>query len=454
MLSPDTVKPPQMRPFAAAAKLFASGDDTPRAYLERCIDTFDVWEPKIGAFVHTNIEGARGSADASTERWRNGKPLSAIDGMPLGVKDIIETVDMATEMGSPLFEDWHSGRDAAAVAALREAGAVIFGKTVTTEFAATEPRGTRNPWDLTRTPGGSSSGSAAAVAAGLVSAALGTQVIGSIIRPASYCGCVGFKPGVGAINRGGSHDYLSQSCMGVLAATLEDAWQVTSEIAARAGGDPGYPGLAGPLRAPPAAKPRRLAVLETAGWQVATENAKRALLDTIARVERAGVEIVTRRSQAKVAAVEEAIVAARPLSMRINAWESRWPLNTYRERDATKLSRAMLDRLAQAEAMSLDDYRVDIAERARVRCLYGDLAAHCDACITLAAPAAAPVGLRSTGDPAFAAASSLLGVPAFSLPLLHEQGLPLGLQVIGFDCKDRETCALAAWIEVALMKDG
>src|SRR5450759_3892700 len=117
-----------------------------------------------------------------------------MDGIPMVVKDIIETTDMPTEMGSPLFEGWRSGRDAAAVVALREAGAVVLGKTVTTEFAATEPRGTRNPWDLARTPGGSSSGSAAAVAAGLVSAALGTQVVGSIVRPASYCGCVGFKP--------------------------------------------------------------------------------------------------------------------------------------------------------------------------------------------------------------------------------------------------------------------
>jgi len=154
----------------------------------------------------------------------------------MGVKDIIETTDMPTEMGSPLFEGWRSGRDAATVVALRKAGAVVLGKTVTTEFAATEPRGTRNPWDLARTPGGSSSGSAAAVAAGLVSAALGTQVVGSIVRPASYCGCVGFKPSVGAINRGGSHDYLSQSCTGVLAATLDDAWRVAL-VAVASGAD-------------------------------------------------------------------------------------------------------------------------------------------------------------------------------------------------------------------------
>jgi len=445
MLSPAPV--PQAKPFLAAAAQFAGGQDTPRAYLERCLETLAAWEPKIGAFVCTNIDGSRAAADASSMRWRDNKPLSAIDGMPIGIKDIIETADMPTGMGSPLFDGWSSGRDAAAVVALREAGAVILGKTVTTEFAATEPRGTRNPWDPGRTPGGSSSGSAAAVAAGLVSAALGTQVMGSIVRPASYCGCVGFKPSVGGINRGGSHDELSQSCMGVLAATLEDAWQVASEIAARAGGDPGYQGLVGPLRMPPPARPQRLVFLETAGWQVASAEAKKAIQKSLALLSRNGIDILTRQSDQLVGAVEEAIADARALSIRINTWESRWPLNTYRNRDAGKLSRAMLARLAQAEAMSLDDYRADLDERIRVRALYESLAAQCDACVTLAAPAAAPVGLSSTGDPVFAVPFSLLGVPAISLPLLREQGLPLGLQVTGFQGKDATTSAIAGWVE-------
>jgi len=445
MLSPAPV--PQAKPFLAAAAQFAGGQDTPRAYLERCLETLAAWEPKIGAFVCTNIDGSRAAADASSMRWRDNKPLSAIDGMPIGIKDIIETADMPTGMGSPLFDGWSSGRDAAAVVALREAGAVILGKTVTTEFAATEPRGTRNPWDPGRTPGGSSSGSAAAVAAGLVSAALGTQVMGSIVRPASYCGCVGFKPSVGGINRGGSHDELSQSCMGVLAATLEDAWQVASEIAARAGGDPGYQGLVGPLRMPPPARPQRLVFLETAGWQVASAEAKKAIQKSLALLSRNGIDILTRQSDQLVRAVEEAIADARALSIRINTWESRWPLNTYRNRDAGKLSRAMLARLAQAEAMSLDDYRADLDERIRVRALYESLAAQCDACVTLAAPAAAPVGLSSTGDPVFAVPFSLLGVPAISLPLLREQGLPLGLQVTGFQGKDATTSAIAGWVE-------
>ena len=222
MLAPDLHALPGLRPFLAARADFAAGADTPRVFLERCLAALDHWEPKVDAFVNLNIAGARAAADASSRRWYEEQPLSPIDGMPLGIKDIIETIDMPTENGSPLYAGWRSDRDAASVAALREAGAVIVGKTVTTEFAAREPRGTRNPWDLTRTPGGSSSGSGAAVVTGMVSAALGTQVIGSTIRPASYCGCVGFKPTVGALNRGGSHDNLSREPRRRLADRLRD----------------------------------------------------------------------------------------------------------------------------------------------------------------------------------------------------------------------------------------
>jgi Asp-tRNA(Asn)/Glu-tRNA(Gln) amidotransferase A subunit family amidase len=345
-----------------------------------------------------------------------------------------------------LFAGFRSERDGASVAALREAGAVVVGKTVTTEFASTHPRGTRNPHDLRRTPGGSSSGSAAGVAAGMVSTALGTQVIGSTIRPASYCGCVGFKVSVGALNRGGSYDGLSQSATGVLATMLDDAWQVAYEIAVRAGGDPGYPGLFGPASAPAPRTPRRLALLETAGWAVASPHAKQAMADALARFKAAGIEVLTRQSHAQVAAVEAAIAPARPLSMRINGWEWRWPLNTYRERDASKLSRAMLTRLAEAEAMSLDDYRNDLAQRDKARALYAELAAECDACVSLSAPAAAPLGLESTGDPSCTSHASLLGIPAVSLPVLHDDGLPLGLQVTGFVNGDAQAIAVAAAI--------
>ncbi|TMJ90779.1 MAG: amidase [Alphaproteobacteria bacterium] len=446
MLAPDEKLKLSPKPYLSATARFKTGSETPRDFLERCLAEIAALDPKIGAFVNLNLEGARAAADQATARWRAGEPRSPIDGMPIGIKDIIETADMPTENGSPLFAGFRSERDGASVAALREAGAVIVGKTVTTEFASTEPRGTRNPHDLRRTPGGSSSGSAAAVVAGMVSAALGTQVIGSTIRPASYCGCVGFKVSVGALNRGGSYDGLSQSVTGVLAMTLEDAWQVAYEIASRAGGDPGYPGLFGPPSVPPARKPRRLAVLDTAGGAVASPGAKEAMAEALVRVKAAGIELVTRKSYPRLAAVETAIAQARELSMRINSWEWRWPLNTYRARDASKLSRVMLSRLAGAEAMSLEDYRSDLAQRDKARALYAELAGECDACVSLSVPGAAPLGLHSTGDPTCTAHVSLLGIPAISLPVLQDEGLPLGLQVTGFINGDAQAFASAAAI--------
>jgi Asp-tRNA(Asn)/Glu-tRNA(Gln) amidotransferase A subunit family amidase len=439
-----------MRPYLGETAGYASGQSTPRDFLERCLADLAAWEPKIGAFVSLNLDAARAAADAATLRWRAGRPSSPIDGMPVGIKDIIETIDMPTEQGSPLFAGWRTARDGAAVAALREAGAVIVGKTVTTEFAATVARGTRNPWDLARTPGGSSSGSAAAVGAGLVPAALGTQVIGSTIRPASYCGCYGFKPTVGAINRGGSYDYMSQSSTGTIAASLAEAWQVSYEIAIRAGGDPGFVGLAGPPAAPPARKPRKIAFLETAGWALGSPGAKAAMDDALRRLGAAGVEIRTREDDEQVDAVESAIADARKHSMAINAWESRWPLNTYRARDATKLSGPALARLAQAEAMTLDDYRMLLHERTQTRALYAELADEVAVTLSLSAPAAAPVGIDSTGEPACTVHTSYLGIPAISLPLLHDDGLPLGLQVVGFAERDADAFAAAAWLEAAL----
>ena len=447
MLAPDEKLKFSAKPYLPATPRFSAGADTPRDFLERCLADLTAHEPKIGAFVNLSLERARAAADESTTRWRAGRPRSKIDGMPVGIKDIIETIDMPTENGSPLFAGFRSERDGASVAALRAAGAIIVGKTVTTEFAASEPRGTRNPHDLRRTPGGSSSGSAAGVAAGMLSAGLGTQVIGSTIRPASYCGCIGFKVSLGALNRGGSYDGLSQSCTGVLATTLEDAWQVAYEIAVRAGGDPGYPGLFGPERAPAPKKPRRLAFVETAGWAVASPGARQAMTDTLARFKAAGIEVLTRQSHVKLAAVEAAIVQARPLSIRINGWESRWPLNTYRERDASKLSKVMLARLAEAEAMTLDGYRNDLAQRDQVRALYTELAAECDACVSLSAPAAAPIGLQSTGDPSCTVHASLLGIPAISLPVLADEGLPLGLQVTGMINGDAQVFAASAFIK-------
>jgi Asp-tRNA(Asn)/Glu-tRNA(Gln) amidotransferase A subunit family amidase len=437
---------PQPIAFFSAVAGFEAGVGTPRDLLERCLERLAEFEPKVEAFVCHGIAAARVAADRATERWRSGRPLSPIDGMPVGIKDIIETVDMPTGQGSPLWAGTQTGRDAASVAALREAGAVILGKTVTTEFASSEPLGpTRNPWDPARTPGGSSSGSAAAVACGMVPAALGTQVVGSIIRPASFCGCVGYKPSVGGINRGGSYDYFSQSCTGLLAASLEDAWLVATAIVARAGGDPGYPGVQGPLAPPPASSPRRLALLETAGWAIAAPEARAALETTAAKLAAAGVAIVSRREDPALAALETAIADAEGLVRRINAWEGRWPLNTYRDIDAGKLSQAALDRLTTAESMTLAEHGANLARRREIRAQFAALAASYDGAVTLPATGAAPIGLGYTGNPVFAVPFSLLGVPTVSLPLLAAEGLPLGLQVVGFEGGDARLFAVAAW---------
>lgn len=434
----------QPRSFASATGRFLDGSDTPRAFLERCLSAVEAHEGEVRAFAATALERARAEADASTARWRAGQPRSPIDGMPIGVKDIIETEDMPTGMGSPLFAGWRSGRDAASVRALREAGALIVGKTVTTEFAATVAGPTRNPWDLARTPGGSSSGSAAAVACGFVSAALGTQVVGSIVRPASFCGVCGMKPTVGAIHRGGSHDFMSQSSQGVLAASLEDAWHVLRTIGERVGGDPGQLGFAGPAQPPAPRRPRRLAWLETAGWPGVSPGLQAAAQGALQRLRAAGVEIVDRRDHPVVARLETGLLSAMALTRRVNTWESRWPLNLYRDRDADGLSREMRERLAAAEAMAPADYAQALAQRSALRADHAALANAVDACLTLSASGPAPLGLASTGDPAFAVPASVLGVPALTLPVLAQEGLPVGLQLIGFAQGDADLFALAA----------
>jgi Asp-tRNA(Asn)/Glu-tRNA(Gln) amidotransferase A subunit family amidase len=280
----------------------------------------------------------------------------------------------------------------------------------------------------------------------MVPAALGTQVVGSIIRPASFCGCVGYKPSVGGLNRGGSYDYFSQSCTGVLAASLEDAWLVAINIAARAGGDPGYPGVQGPPEPPAATRPRRLAVLETAGWDAATPEARDAFEAALGRIAAAGVAIARRGTDPEIDAIEAAIAEAEPLTRRINAWEGRWPLNTYRTRDHTKLSDSALSRLATAEAMTLADYGAVLARRRQIRETFAALARSCDMAVTLAATGPAPLGLGSTGNPVFAVPGSILGVPTVSLPMLNAAGLPLGLQLVGFEGGDARLFAGAAWL--------
>jgi len=416
---------PRRRPFLSRSGGFAEGVETPRAFLEECLEDLERWEPRIGAFTVVDMEGARDAADASATRWRQNRALSAIDGMPGGVKDILDTDTMPTQMGSPLYDGYQPRFSGTGARALRDAGAVILGKTVTTEFAGSEPRGTRNPWDTARTPGGGSSGSAAAVAAGIVSGALGTQVVGSIVRPAGFCGVVGYKPSVGAINRGGSLDMPSQGCTGTLAASLGDAWVLARAMAERVGGAPGYPGLGGPLAPPEARRPARLGLLRTAGWPVLEPGARRALEEALDRLRAAGIEVVGPEDCPEREAVERATAEAREITLEINAWEWRWPIGAFLDRDPEALSASVHERAALGRRMTRDNYAALLERRAAARAAFAAVSARCDAVVSVTAPGAAPPGLGSTGNPVFVVPGSLLGMPVLTLPVLRSEGLPL-----------------------------
>jgi Asp-tRNA(Asn)/Glu-tRNA(Gln) amidotransferase A subunit family amidase len=437
----------ELRSYVSRSTELRSGKLTPRAYLEECLDRIGKLEPRIGAFVCVNTNGARQAADDATARWKDGKPLSAIDGMPIAVKDVIETADMPTGQGSPMWEGSVTRRDSAAVRALREVGGVILGKTTTTEFAATHPwHKTQNPHDGSRTPGGSSSGSAAAVGSGMVPAALGTQVVGSILRPASFCGCVGYKPSVGGVNRAGSYDHFSQSCQGGIGATVADVWGLITTITARTGGDPGYVGVSGTVKFAGAPKPKRLAILETGGWGATTEGSRKAFEGARDKLKAAGVEPKSRADDPDLEAAEKLLVDALLLTQSINAFEGRWPLNTYAALDAAKLSGPALDRLKTANAMTQRDYAELLKQREAARAAYAKAAGKYDAFVTLGACGAAPKGLGSTGNTIMNVAASLLGCPAITLPLLSDENLPLGLQLMGGVNRDAALFDVAVWV--------
>jgi Asp-tRNA(Asn)/Glu-tRNA(Gln) amidotransferase A subunit family amidase len=435
---------PNLQSFASLRKAFAQGEDSPTDFLRRCLEIIDRRDAEVMAFVALDRKAAQQAAAESTARWQAGAPLSPIDGMPIGIKDIIETAGMPTGQGSERFAGTRTGRDAAAVLALREAGAVILGKTVTTEFAATYPAATRNPCDLTRTPGGSSSGSAASVSAGMLPAALGTQVVGSIIRPASYCGVYGYKPSLGGLNRGGSYDGLSQSCMGVLGASLEDVRDVAAAIAERVGGDPGYAGVDLPPLA--AIRPRTLAVLELAGYEQADMAAREAFDVLRGRLQAMGVTLVDRRAHAGLEQLEQALARSFDESRRLITWESLWPMREYARAPEPKLSSHTLARVAEGRNMTVADYRAALQHRESVRALADRVLAGFDGAISLATPGAAPVGFDTTGNPVQNVPASYLGTPAVTLPLMQIHGLPLGLQVMDRLNNDAALLGLAKWL--------
>ena len=432
--------------FHDAVARFRDGADAPRAYLERCLEKIDAVEAEVMAWETIDRDGARRAADAATERYRAGRPLSPVDGMPVGIKDLIETFDMPTEYGSELFRGNRPIRDAACVDALRRGGAAIVGKTVTVTLGGGDPARTRNPHDLRRTPGGSSSGSAAAVGAATVPAAIGTHARGSTIRPASFCGAFALKGTYGAINRQGVFSAAdSMDHVGTFAGSLSDAWIAARHMARIGGGDPGHPGLFGGDLPPVPARPARLVRLETAGW-AATDGATRAAFeDFLGGLGDAGVEIYGRADDPAIEACEQVFDAMPELWRTLYRFEFRWPLRQYRERFPGKIPPRLLRGLEEAEGLGQAEYREALNRRVRARDLHRQLAARADAFVTLSSPGPGPVGMDQ-GSAVFNEGSSVLGAPAISLPLLAVEDAPVGVQILGQFDGDERLAAIGRWI--------
>lgn len=447
--------------FHTSVAAFEAGQDTPRAYLERCLETIAAREPVVKAWVVLNEDGAREQADASSKRWQDGRPLSPIDGMPIGIKDLLETRDMPTQMGCAAFAGNFPKRDNAAVWALREAGAVILGKTVTAELGGSHPGPTTNPFDASRTPGGSSSGSAAAVGACMVPAAIGSQVGGPIIRPSSYCGNYALKPTQGAIFRG-ERQATSMSTHGPHANSLWDMWHVAIEMAKRCGGDRGQLGLMGPDSLPAEIKPNRLIVLETEGWPEADATTKEAFAKLLEQLKEAGVTLIGRTDHPFVETLERAVANGRAVCNGITGWENRWYQRGMLDASPDGLSERAKNALFKAEAMTVDQYRANLMARQAAQGAHAALAPFADATITLSCPGPAPVwegdkpgqplAARPTGDFVFNAPSSMLFAPVVTVPMMSVGGMPVGVQLMGQQHEDARMTGIARWMKNALTR--
>jgi Asp-tRNA(Asn)/Glu-tRNA(Gln) amidotransferase A subunit family amidase len=445
----------KMKTYFDATREFSASKETPRTFLESCLEQINARDPEIKAFVTLQPDEARRLADKSSQRWANNQQLSVIDGMPIGIKDLLETSDMPTQMGCEAYKGFSPGNDNALVSALRNAGAIILGKTVTAELGGSHPGPTKNPFDLERTPGGSSSGSAAAVAASMVPVAIGSQVGGSIIRPAGYCGNFALKPSQGGLHRG-ERQTTSMSTHGPHAGSIEDMWQVAIEIARRTGGDPGYIGLQGPNVPPKAIKPSRLIFIETEGWSLLDPKSKEAFNILLSQLESNGITIIKRSMSHLVEQLEQTISNAGTIANSITSWENHWGHRNLVTNAPEGVSQRLKNVLAKAELMTPEDYNSFLLLRSYAREAHKFCASLADATITLSCPGPAPLwegdkdkntlAARPTGDPIFNFASSIIGAPCVTIPMLSVNNLPVGVQIIAQREQDAWATSLAKWI--------
>jgi Asp-tRNA(Asn)/Glu-tRNA(Gln) amidotransferase A subunit family amidase len=424
-----------------AAERIADGDMSAEEYIGACLQRIEAIDDKVHAFVHLDREEALAQARKLDEHRRNGKTLGRLHGIPVAIKDIFDTADYKTECGSPLLKGRQPMRDCAMVARLREAGAVIIGKTVTTEFAYFHPGATRNPHDLERTPGGSSSGSAAAVAAGMVPLAIGSQTNGSVIRPAAFCGVYGVKPTHGMISRHGAL-ILSRALdhVGVFARTLADAALILEALVGYDANDADTRALAAPhfletlIEEPP--MPPQLAFVRTPVWDKADAPTRAAFEDFVKLMG----------DSAEVVDLPDAFAAAWDDQRTVMAADMAHNLGEVVERGGDASSKQLRDFLAEGREVPAVRYLAARDNARRYAAGITEIFKQYDAILTPSAPGVAPKG-TATGNPAFCSLWSLTGLPAVSLPLLTgEAGMPLGVQLVGPAGDDARLLRTANWL--------
>ena len=426
-----------------ASRRMAEGLLTAEELVQSCLERIRAVEPTVQAWQYLDEDHALEQARAADERRRSGIGTGPLNGVPVGIKDIIDTVGMPTECGTVLHQGRQTARDAKVVATLRAAGAVILGKTVTTECAYFSPGKTRNPWNPDHTPGGSSSGSAAAVAAQMVPLALGTQTNGSVIRPGSFCGVYGFKPTHGLVPRSGILK-LSRSLdhVGFFARSLEDVALIGEELIGYDEDDPdtgarGRIPLSGILGEEPPIAPM-IGFLKTPHWDRATQDTKDAFGELVEALGDRVEELELMPSAADAWEWQKTIMEAEMASN----LEAEWTRG--RDRLSPQL-RALIERGREIRAV---DYQRALAGVPRILGSFDELfMERYDAILMPAAPGSAPKGLDSTGDPVFCSLWSLCGMPALTLPLLQDSaGMPIGVQLVGRRNFDARLLRTARWL--------
>jgi Asp-tRNA(Asn)/Glu-tRNA(Gln) amidotransferase A subunit family amidase len=428
---------------ADAAREIREGRLTSEELVQACLERTRELEPKVQAWTFLDEEHALAQARAADERKRSGEPIGPLHGVPVGVKDIFDTADMPTENGTVLHQGRMPRHDAAAVSMLRAAGAVILGKTVTTECAYFAPGKTRNPHNPEHTPGGSSSGSAAAVAAAMVPLALGSQTNGSVIRPAAFCGVYGFKPTHGLIPRSGVLQ-LSRTLdhVGLFSRNVEDLALLAEQLAGYDDRDPDTRPRARiafqKLSAEEPPIPPMLAFIKTPHWERTEPDTKEAFAEVVDALGDRVEEIELFPSAREAWDWHKTIMEAEMAANLEREWRS--------GRD--KLSPQLAGLMERGRETRAVDYQRALRSIAPLVESFDELfMERYDAILTPCAPGTAPKGLKSTGDPVFCSLWTLCGMPALSMPLMQgANGLPLGVQLVGRRNFDARLMRTARWM--------